>query len=714
MGLGNRPRTLMDSFQTMGDCTSSEDSNRSLTTSHTEDLSALKAEANDEYNLPDPSTYRQAKPSKRERIKSIGHKTKWKAKHLLHIDDTKERVNLQNAEQYGALGNIEDNPAFNPSRLLKKKRLSVGGTADKAVGVIRTAAQTIVHPKGAIKNKAANTLAASEHPYLSQQADMDFLKAHEELHNARSSTGDSPEDDDENVNKCKSVVDDLEGHRESMRVAWTTSRYIERVRVVPKEHISFPQRESFREYDMYGNFVRFQWEKYLGHLLIYATQDFAAQYVDDFEEPPFDRDTLIKHVERLIMASGPWQEWISGLRQLYRWEDPKRTGKWLAVWAVIWYLDYVITFIYAYIAYVVLANRYSPKPVEAMRESYKRAVDRGSDVFKFSELINRHGGGGWIDPLIDELGPQLQLQLGDLADFLEVVINFYEWTYPSKTAASVFFLLTCIAVGLLASSGFSIKVCTLVTIGTFFFGWPVASLHPRYRKLVSPLRCIFWDIPTHAEWSFMYLRRQAQLTREKLIGQKVEQVYKSTDIGGPLPYAATLDVPHVTSTGPAEILDADEDDDAASWHTADSSSSILDGIDFISFRCRSGTTPGRLVVYSSGIRFMRSFPSKQLWRRSFLELVEMRKISGSTVAKLMNRELLEFKFMDGTTTSVEAMKQRDEAFNTIIGFSGLQWQQLQPGPGKEGNGTDSKTKRKKTDGSPQKQKHFLSDPSKSN
>ncbi|KAK5250535.1 hypothetical protein LTR16_005934, partial [Cryomyces antarcticus] len=43
---------------------SSEDSTRSLTTSHTEDLSALKAEANDEYNLPDPPTDGHAKPSK--------------------------------------------------------------------------------------------------------------------------------------------------------------------------------------------------------------------------------------------------------------------------------------------------------------------------------------------------------------------------------------------------------------------------------------------------------------------------------------------------------------------------------------------------------------------------------------------------------------------------------------------------------------------------
>ena len=39
---------------------------------------------------------------------------------------------------------------------------------------------------------------------------------------------------------------------------------------------------------------------------------------------------------------------------------------------------------------------------------------------------------------------------------------------------------------------------------------------------------------------------------------------------------------------------------------------------------------------------------------------------------------LGLKFADGSVDQVETMKRRDEAFSTIIGFSGLQWQQLQP------------------------------------
>jgi hypothetical protein len=53
---------------------------------------------------------------------------------------------------------------------------------------------------------------------------------------------------------------------------------------------------------------------------------------------------------------------------------------------------------------------------------------------------------------------------------------------------------------------------------------------------------------------------------------------------------------------------------------------------------------------------------------------------------MMALEQLEFTCTDGVILHIEAMKDRDEAFNTIIGFSGLQWQALQRGPGKHGNG----------------------------
>ena len=40
---------------------------------------------------------------------------------------------------------------------------------------------------------------------------------------------------------------------------------------------------------------------------------------------------------------------------------------------------------------------------------------------KVGELIDKHGRDDWIEPLVDHLGPYIQLQLGDVANILEVL-----------------------------------------------------------------------------------------------------------------------------------------------------------------------------------------------------------------------------------------------------------------------------------------------------
>ena len=54
----------------------------------------------------------------------------------------------------------------------------------------------------------------------------------------------------------------------------------------------------------------------------------------------------------------------------------------------------------------------------------------------------------------------------------------------------------------------------------------------------------------------------------------------------------------------------------------------------------------------------------------------MRKLEASAVSRVTFRSLeqLELTFIDDTSVVLDAMKDRDEAFNTIIGFSALQWQ----------------------------------------
>ena len=129
-------------------------------------------------------------------------------------------------------------------------------------------------------------------------------------------------------------------------------------------------------------------------------------------------------------------------------------------------------------------------------------------------------------------------------------------------------------------------------------------------------------------------------------------------------------------TQPADTDEDDQDNDDTSWHSADSLCSVLDSRDIVAFKARFDNTTGRFIVYTNGVRFVRSWKKKELWRRTFLELAEMRKLDGSTLSRvtLKSLEQLELTFTDGSSVVLEAMKDRDEAFNTIIGFSAMQWQ----------------------------------------
>ena len=130
----------------------------------------------------------------------------------------------------------------------------------------------------------------------------------------------------------------------------------------------------------------------------------------------------------------------------------------------------------------------------------------------------------------------------------------------------------------------------------------------------------------------------------------------------------------------AESEDEDSDPDDDGWYSASSSTSVLEARDIRSFRAQHSGCLGRLIVYSKGIRFLRSFSTKEeTWRCDYLDLAEMRKVEGSTISKLRSgsSNQLEIKLIDGSKVQFEGMKERDEVFNTIIGFSSLQWQSLQ-------------------------------------
>lgn len=176
----------------------------------------------------------------------------------------------------------------------------------------------------------------------------------------------------------------------------------------------------------------------------------------------------------------------------------------------------------------------------------------------------------------------------------------------------------------------------------------------------------------------MYLRRQAQLTRERIIEKKVEKDLANTAVR----YTGRMTkVPKIKIEDRDSEDEVDDDDDDESWYSACSTTSVLEDCDIRSFRCQLYKVIGRLVIYSKGIRFVRSLPKKkELLREDYLRLAEMRKVEGSSaMSKLtsLTSDQLEIKFIDGSKVHFEGMKERDEAFNSIIAFSGLKWQSLQ-------------------------------------
>lgn len=404
---------------------------------------------------------------KKSKENSFRAKTKEKAKSLLHLHHTQTPYIVEeDHDEHRVLSNIDNDLAFHPTKMIEEAGQPPQepvGAIDKARHNLQSVARAVAHPKQTAQSKAHKKTAAQlswmQGPPLSDLADLEYLEAHEapsHLKSATSPRGAELEEGDVDATKLsqRERAKVLEEHRDSTLVAWTT-RHITRVAAIHKLQIKWPADvEAFVQRDELGNFVRYRWEKRLGYTIIWYTQNFSAQYIDDFDELPFDIDQLRDHVERIVVASAPYQKWLVDIRSIYRWERPWRTAKWLAIYTVIWYYRTLkrpyLLFLgiltrrrvydrfccestprtgsirtykhnqYSYVLYIIIKNRYFPSSVQALQESVERSKDLEGIAYHFGELVEKYGREDWIEPLVEEMGPYLQLQLNDIANILEV------------------------------------------------------------------------------------------------------------------------------------------------------------------------------------------------------------------------------------------------------------------------------------------------------
>ncbi|KAI4138805.1 MAG: hypothetical protein L6R39_006594 [Caloplaca ligustica] len=171
--------------------------------------------------------------------------------------------------------------------------------------------------------------------------------------------------------------------------------------------------------------------------------------------------------------------------------------------------------------------------------------------------------------------------------------------------------------------------------GVLFFGlFPIASRYPQYRLLTSPMKWLFWKVPTDAGWAIARLQVEAAHRQEAL---------RQVDV------ACRPD-----QEGQANLKPNDARDHAGGEMSLGQ------------FHCTSQNHHGDLWVTSKGVRYKTAVRSHILWEVQFNNLTMLQKVGAG--------EGLLFVLASGEGHRVSGLKLRDEVFTQIIGYSGLRWQ----------------------------------------
>ena len=212
-----------------------------------------------------------------ELLRSLKSKTKEKMKQLLGVTDAKT-VGDTLHESDDITDQITGDPAFNPGVIENQRRRSKRERAKATLDSVSSFATGLSSPKNAIKGKATRTTAGKlskvERPYLSHDADIEFLEASDNLSRAEPSLSSGQVTSDEDLKDLigghRAKLNEMRAHRESLRLSHATSRHVNRVRVVPKRHLDFPKWEAFfRSHGEGGTFNKYDWLKWIGHVLVW-------------------------------------------------------------------------------------------------------------------------------------------------------------------------------------------------------------------------------------------------------------------------------------------------------------------------------------------------------------------------------------------------------------------------------------------------------------
>jgi hypothetical protein len=281
--------------------------------------------------------------------------------------------------------------------------------------------------------------------------------------------------------------------------------------------------------------------------------------------------------------------------------------------------------------------------LEDLREDIKHREDTQRTALSLNEFIEKRGNDKWADDIVDVVGPWLMVQLADLANFFESIRNFYEWRKPTRTAATVCVLACFVIACAFTPTWLLVKMATASAGFTFFGLFPLAVNFPDYRLLASPTKRIFWNIPTHAEWAIQYV--QAEGTR---VAANTPTASGNTPLPSAVPLKTTPEDAHAQDYG---FYDA---------HHEKAKGRLIISAD----SCRFNPNKGHDVSFI--------IPYDQISRIEKVDRIVAKKIPSQLTTD--SGKDLKIVMKSGQEWLLSDMRQRDEAFSQIVGFSRCTWQ----------------------------------------
>lgn len=97
------------------------------------------------------------------------------------------------------------------------------------------------------------------------------------------------------------------------------------------------------------------------------------------------------------------------------------TFRWLCLYLFLWKTSHVVGFLWGWATFATIKRYLFPPTINEVREGNERATKLENDAMRLDQVAEQAGGGSWLEPFTESIGPWAQMQLKDTADFIEIL-----------------------------------------------------------------------------------------------------------------------------------------------------------------------------------------------------------------------------------------------------------------------------------------------------